>query len=97
MPVDLVGPDVLGDPTGLAGDDVGGPDPVEQQRLAVVDVTHDRDDGRPRPQIGLVLFLVVVVLEILGEELGLLLLAWVDQPDVRAELGREELDHVVRQ
>jgi hypothetical protein len=34
----LVGADVLRDAAGLAGHHVGGPDPVEQQRLAVVDV-----------------------------------------------------------
>ena len=43
----LVGADVLGDATGLAGDDVGRADAVEQQRLAVVDVAHDGDDRRP--------------------------------------------------
>ena len=43
---DLVGADVLGDATGLAGDDVGVADLVEELRLAVVDVAHDGDDGR---------------------------------------------------
>ncbi len=51
---DLVGPDVLGDPTGLAADDVRLPDRVEQLRLAVVDVAHDCHDRRPRPQLDLV-------------------------------------------
>ena len=46
--LDLVGADVLGDATGLAGDDVGRADAVEQQRLAVVDVAHDGDDRRAR-------------------------------------------------
>ena len=46
--LDLVGADVLGDPAGLAGDDVGVADLVEQRGLAVVDVAHDRDDRRPR-------------------------------------------------
>jgi hypothetical protein len=44
--VHLVRADVLGDATRLGRHDVGGPDGVEQQRLAVVDVTHDRDDRR---------------------------------------------------
>jgi hypothetical protein len=35
---------VLGDAAGLAGDDVGVADAVEQLGLAVVDVTHDGDD-----------------------------------------------------
>ena len=34
---------MLGDATGLACDDVGVPDRVEQLRLSVVHVTHDRD------------------------------------------------------
>ena len=38
----------LGDATGLAGDHVGVADLVEQLRLAVVDVAHDRDDRRAR-------------------------------------------------
>ena len=47
-----------------------------------------------RGRSGLVLVLVVVV-EVVGLELGFLLLAGVDQADARAELGREQLDHVV--
>ena len=46
---DLVGADVLGDATGLAGDHVGVADLVEQLRLAVVDVAHDGDDRRRGP------------------------------------------------
>ena len=70
---------MLGDAAGLAGDHVGLADAVEQQRLAVVDVAHDGDDRRPRPQQLLVL--LVVVVEVLGLELGFLLLAGVDQAD----------------
>jgi hypothetical protein len=95
LPVHLVGADVLRDAAGLAGHDVGGADLVEQQRLAVVDVAHDGDDRRARPLVGLVLF--VLVLEVPGQELGLLLLAGVDQTHVGADLGREQLDHVVAQ
>ena len=47
--LDVVRADVLGDATRLAGHDVGLPDVVEQGRLAVVHVTHDRHDRRPRP------------------------------------------------
>ncbi len=46
--IDLVGADVLGDAAGLALGHVGGADRVEQLGLAVVDVTHDGDDRRPR-------------------------------------------------
>ena len=94
VPVDLIGPDVLGDPAGLAGHHVGRADPVEQQGLAVVDVAHDRDHRGAGPEVGLVLLLVVVVEE-LGQELGFALLARVDQPDVGPELGGEEVDHVI--
>ena len=37
------------------------------------------------------------VFEVLGLELGLLLLAGIDQADLGADLGREQLDHVVAQ
>ena len=96
VPLDLVGPDVLGDAAGLAGHHVGRADAVEQQGLAVVDVAHDGDHRRAGPQIGLVLLLVVVVEE-LGQQLGLSLLARVDQAHLGAQLGGEQLDHVVAQ
>ena len=90
----LVGADVLRDAAGLARNDVGLADAVEQQRLAVVDVAHDGDDRRPDAQRVLVLLLVVVEQR---EELELLLLAGVDEQDLGADLGREQLDHVVGQ
>ena len=46
--LDVVGADVLRDAAGLAGGDSRAADVVEQRRLAVVDVAHDRDDGRAR-------------------------------------------------
>ena len=42
LDLDLIGADALGDPTGLAGDDVALAEGVEQGRLAVVDVPHHR-------------------------------------------------------
>ena len=92
----LIGADVLGDATRLARDDVGVSDPVEQLRLAVIDVTHDGDD---RSTVGV---LGEIVLVVLGDvenllELDLLLLARVDQRDLRTDLLREELDHLVAQ
>ena len=81
-------------PTGLAGDDVGRADPVEQQGLAVVDVTHDGDDRRARRRSS-PSSLLFFLLEVLGLQLGLLLLAGVDEADLGAELGGEQLDHVV--
>ena len=82
---------MLRDAPGLAGDHVGLADAVEEQRLAVVDVAHHGDDRRARAQL---VFVVVVVAE-QGLELGLLLLARLDEQHVGAHLGREQLDHVV--
>ncbi len=45
---DLVGADVLGDAAGLGLDHLGLPDGVQEGGLAVVDVAHDGDHGRPR-------------------------------------------------
>ena len=47
----LIGADVLGDAAGFTCHNVGGTDCVEQRRLAVVDVTHDGDDGWPRLKV----------------------------------------------
>ena len=84
--VDLVGADVLRDAAGLAGDDVGLADGVEQRRLAVVDVAHDRDHRRALDEV-----LVGVV------ELGLLVdvVRGVDDLDLLVELVGEDLDRVV--
>ena len=46
--LDVVGADVLRDAAGLAARDARAADRVEQRRLAVVDVAHDRDHRRPR-------------------------------------------------
>ena len=62
----------------------------------MVDVAHDGDDRRPRAERRPPP-LLVVLLEVAGLQLGLLLLAGVDEPDLGTELGREQLDHVVGQ
>ena len=82
----LVGADVLRDAAGLGLDDRGLADRVEQRRLAVVDVAHDRDDRRA----GLERSSGVVVRLRLG-----LLLARVLDRDLALELGRDQLDLVV--
>jgi hypothetical protein len=41
---------MLGDAAGLAGDDVGAANGVEQAGLAMIDMAHDRDHRRPRLQ-----------------------------------------------
>ena len=48
---DVVRTDVLRDAAGLAGNHVRLADVIEQRRLAMVDVTHDRDDRRTRDEI----------------------------------------------
>ena len=45
---DVVCTDVLGNTTRLTRYDVGLPDVIEERSLAVVDMTHDRDDRRTR-------------------------------------------------
>ena len=76
---DVVRADVLRDAAGLARHDVRLADVVEQRRLAVIDVTHDGDDRRPRHEIlaarrrrrcRLVLGLVLVLAHRLEAELG---------------------------
>ena len=48
---DGVSTDVLGDAAGFTGSDVGFADHIEQRRFAVVNVTHDGDDGRTRLEL----------------------------------------------
>ena len=48
----LIGADMLGDPAGFAGDDIGVAQRVEQRGLAVVDVTHHGHHRRARLGIG---------------------------------------------
>ena len=86
--VDLVGADVLRDAAGLRLHDGAFPDGVEQRRLAVVDVTHDRDDRRTcREVVGVVL--VRLRLE--------LLLVGVLDLDFLLGLRRDQLDGFVRE
>ncbi len=92
--LDLVGADVLGDPTRFARHHVGRTDPVEQEGLAVVDVAHDGDHRRPGPQVS----------PRRSSSTSSKYLAWssasCSSPGSTnricgADLGREELDHVV--
>jgi hypothetical protein len=84
----LVRADVLRDPAGLRLDDRGLADRVEQRRLAVVHVAHDRDDRRTGDQI------LLSVLVDLGE---LVLLGDVLDGDLALDLGGDELDGLVRE
>ena len=70
--VNLVGPDVLGDPSELLGHHVGLADGVEEERLAVVDVSHHGHDGRPGDEPALVdLFLFALLIFLDPRDLGL--------------------------
>ena len=46
--IDAVGADVLGDPAGFARRDARLADRIHERRLAVIDVTHERDDRSAR-------------------------------------------------
>ena len=85
--VDLVGADVLGDAAGLGLDDRRLADGVQKRGLAVVDVAHDRHDRGPGAQI------LLAVLVDLGLEL--LLVRMLDL-DLALQLGRDQLDRLVR-
>ncbi len=82
---DLVGANVLRDSAGLARHDVRFADVVEERRLPVIDVAHDRYDGRSRLQLGVVFFLDFL--------LGLFELA--DPLDLVLVLGGQNLDRVL--
>src|SRR3954471_6605716 len=91
---DLVGADVLGDATGLAGGDVGVPQRVQELGLPVVDVTHDGHDRRTDVPVALVALLVTEG-EVEGlEELAVLVLG-ADDLDDPAALGTAQLQRLV--
>ena len=89
---DLVGADALGDAAGLARDDVGAADGVEQSGLAVIDMAHDGDHRRTRLQILVLLQLLLVQVDVeLLQQLLVLLLGGHDL-DVPADLLAEDLE-----
>src|SRR5712691_8589391 len=84
--LDLIRADVLRDPPGLRRDDGGLADLVEQRRLTVIDVAHDRDDRWPQDEIGLLVL----------EDLRLFLfLADVRDRHLALQLGTDQLDLLV--
>ena len=103
---DLIGADVLGDAAGLAGDDIGAADRVEQRRLAVIDMAHDRHHRRARLQrfVGIDVDRGVdvdvgfrhrldAVAELLDQQLGGVLVDGLGDGDRRAHL-EQRLDQV---
>ena len=91
--LDLVGADVLSDPARLAVDHIGVADAIQQQGLAMVHMAHDRHYRRPKRRLVGVVGVAVDAEEL--AELGLLLLARIDKPDLGADLRREQLHHLV--
>ncbi len=92
---DLVGPDVLGDATGLTADDVRLPDRVEQFRLAVVDMTHDGHHRWAWRQFDLVT-VVTAEGEIEALQQLLVLVLGTDDLHVVPERHTEQLQGLVR-
>ena len=86
--LDLVRADVLRDAAGLGLDDRGLADRVEERRLAVVDVAHDRDHGRTRDEI---------LLGVLEDLRKLVLVGHVLDRDLALDLGRDQLHGLVRE
>ena len=75
-------------PAGLGLDDGGLADRVEQRRLAVVDVAHDRDHRRARDEI---------LLGVLVDLRELVLLGDVLDGDLALDLGGDQLHRLVRE
>jgi hypothetical protein len=80
--VDVIRADMLRDAAGFALGDLGLADGVEQRRLAVIDVAHDRHDGRAHLPIFRLRFLLLGRDELLFEAAHL---------DFGAELARDVL------
>ena len=61
----------------------------------MVDVAHDGNHGRPRPQQLFLIVVVVLFAEVASLKLGLFLFTGIDEAYVGADLGGKKLDHVV--
>ena len=105
---DLVGADMLRDAAGFARNHIGVANCVEQRSLAVIDVAHDGDDGRPRNgRAFLVRPIEETLLDVqfgdaldrmahfLRDELGVVRLEHIGQSH-HAALAHQKLDHVDR-
>jgi hypothetical protein len=82
----LIGADVLGDAAVLAAGHVGLAQRVQQAGLAVVDVTHDRDDRGPRLQ---------VIVDVLGADEAFFDVGFRHAAHGVTEFGRHQLGGVV--
>ena len=87
--MDLVGADVLRDTTGFACGDFGLANGVEERGLAVIDVSHDGDDGSARGALDIHIVALLDGFEEFG--LGLLrhLLLEADDVGVGTECARD--------
>ena len=89
---DLVCTDTLRDAAGFACDDVGAADGVEQSGLTMIDVAHDGDDRRARPQILILLQFLFIQIDVeLLQQLLILLFGGHDL-DVPADFLAEDLE-----
>ena len=67
----VVGADMLGDAAELARHDVRLADRVQELGLSVVDMAHDRDDGRPRQAVRVPALLLDDRLVVEGDDVDL--------------------------
>jgi hypothetical protein len=84
----LVRADVLRDAARLGLDDGRLTDRVEERRLAVIDVPHDRHHRRPGDEILLGVLVLLLELELLGDVLDV---------DLALDLGGDQPDRLVRE
>ncbi len=88
----LIGTDALGDAAGLALDDVGLADRVQQSGLTVIDMAHDGDDRRTRLEILVLLKLLFVQIDIELLQQLLVFLLGGHQLDVPADFLAKNLE-----
>ena len=93
--LDLIGANGLSDTTGLAFHHVGMAQGVQQLRLAVVNVTHDGNNGGTCNEVRVVA-LVLTKLEIEGLQQLAVLVLWGHDLDLVVELAAQDLQGVVR-
>ena len=103
--LDVIGTNVLRDAAGFARDHVGLSDVIEQRRLPMVNVPHDRDDGRARTEVlgrvldlfflqvsGVIAFLDSLEPELAGDQLDLVEVETLIDGDHEAKRLEREAD-----
>ncbi len=90
--VHLVRTNVLGDASGFTGDDICRTDLVEQRSFAMVNVSHDGDNGWTR-LLSCFVFIIAVVEQRL--QFHFFLLTWIDKKNVGANFKCEQFHLLV--